>query len=222
MAPSMKALRIRRLGLVPYGQALGIMDDLVERRLAGEPDTLLLVRHPAVITLGRKRGARGSLRQPVSVPVVEVPRGGDATFHGPGQMVAYPIVRLEGADRDLHRFLRMLEEACLEALVPLGVPARRDPGRTGIWTGTDKIASIGIAVRRWVTYHGLALNLRPEPGFEVMDPCGLVGVRMTSVEEWTGSPVSHRAAEDAFIPAFARAFGYNEVDEPETQPCPSS
>ncbi len=180
------ALAIRELGLLPYEQALAIMREQVAEVAAGTaPDTLLVVAHPPVITLGRKRGAAAHILAAGAIPVVQVERGGDATYHGPGQVVLYPILKLAGARRDLHVVLRDLEECVIRALARLGVAARRNPGLTGVWVGDRKIASIGIAVRAWVTYHGVALNVSPEPGFSAIRACGLDSAVMISLEELT-------------------------------------
>ena len=184
------------------------MEQAVAARLAGADDQLLVVRHPAVITVGRKRGASGHVLEADAVPVVEVPRGGDVTFHGEGQVVLYPVVALEGPERDLHRFMRDLEEACMRVLVAWSIDAHRDTGRTGVWVGPRKIASVGIAVRRWVTYHGLALNVLPEPRFRAIVPCGLDGVVVTSMTEETGTRPDLGAVADALIAAFAAVRGY--------------
>ncbi|MEB3298001.1 MAG: lipoyl(octanoyl) transferase LipB [Candidatus Sericytochromatia bacterium] len=206
-----KTLEVRRLGLVPYPVALDLMDAAVAARLAGGPDLLMVVRHPPVITVGRKRGAVEHIKEATGLPVVEVPRGGDVTLHGEGQLVAYPVVALEGPERDLHRFLRLLEEACLEALRHFGIRADRSDGRTGVWVGPRKIASVGIAVRSWVTYHGLALNVRPEPLFAAIVPCGLEGVQMTSMEEEAGGPLPLAEVEEVFVTSFGRICGYAAI-----------
>lgn len=181
---------------------------IVEERQRGEGvDTLLLVEHPHVITLGRARRARDNVLAAGDVPVVEIERGGDATYHGPGQLVAYPIVRLEDGERDLHKFLRRLEEAIIATLGELGVEgAGRRAGATGVWVagGERKIASIGIACRKWVTFHGLALNVATDLSyFARINPCGFEARVMTSVEEQLG-----RAVKVADVkPILARRLG---------------
>src|SRR5262249_28523988 len=155
----------------------------------GAPDTLILVEHPHVITLGRARDARANLVAPGDVPVVEIERGGDVTYHGPGQLVAYPIVALGDGERDLHRFLRSLEDGIIGTLAALGVAAGRRAGATGVWVDGRKVASIGISCRRWVTFHGLALNVATDLGyFARINPCGFDAAVMTSVAELTGRP----------------------------------
>jgi len=172
--------------------------DLVAARQRDEaPDTLLFVEHPHVITLGRAQKARGNVLAAGDVPVVEIERGGDVTYHGPGQLVAYPIVRLGEGERDLHRFLRNLEEAMILALSDLGLAgAERRPGATGVWLraaapDARKIASIGIACRKWVTFHGLALNVATDLGyFQRINPCGFDAAVMTSASVELGRPVT--------------------------------
>jgi lipoyl(octanoyl) transferase len=154
--------RLIDLGLEDYETTRQRQLDLVGARQRGEvPDTLLLVEHPHVFTLGRAQKAKANLLATGDVPVVEIERGGDVTYHGPGQLVAYPILQLGEGERDLHKFLRGLEEAMIRALADVGVAgAGRRAGATGVWLAeARKIASIGIACRKWVTFHGLALNV---------------------------------------------------------------
>ena len=162
------------------------------RRDEGAEDTLILVEHDPVITLGRRRDAQTNVLAAGGVPVVEVERGGDVTYHGPGQLVAYPIVFLEEGERDLHRFLRNLEEAIIRALGDVGLAAGRRVGATGVWIEERrKIASIGIACRRWVTFHGLALNVATDlTAFARIRPCGFDAEVMTSVSEELGRAVA--------------------------------
>jgi lipoate-protein ligase B len=143
---------------------------------------LLLVEHPHVVTLGRKQSAPANVLAR-DMPVIEIERGGDVTYHGPGQLVGYPILQLDGDERDLHVYLRNLEEALIRACVELGLHAGRREGLTGVWIDdARKIASIGIAVRKWVTYHGFALNVATElERFTAINPCGLDAAVMTSV-----------------------------------------
>jgi lipoyl(octanoyl) transferase len=180
----MKPGQVLDLGRLDYAAAYERQLALVAERQRGEGlDTLILVEHPHVITLGRTRGARANVLAAGDVPVVEIERGGDATYHGPGQLVAYPIVRLDDEERDLHRFLRALEEGMIRALAELGVTAGRRPGATGVWVGDRKIASIGIACRRWVTFHGVALNVSTDLSyFTRINPCGFDATVMTSLE----------------------------------------
>jgi lipoyl(octanoyl) transferase len=179
---------------MPYGEALTLQRDLAERRIAGTlpRDLLLLVEHPPVITLGRGFQPENLPTTPEAleargIEVHEIDRGGDVTFHGPGQLVGYPIFDLKGHRQDLHWFLRRMEEALIRALADLGVPGEHVPDYTGVWTQGRKIASIGIHVRQWVTWHGFALNVTTDLSyFDLIVPCGIPNVRMTSVQQELG------------------------------------
>jgi lipoate-protein ligase B len=187
----MTLLRIEDLGRRPYAEVLELQRDLRRRRIEGElaEDVLLLVEHPPVITLGRGTRASSLPIAPAElerrgVEVFEVERGGDVTFHGPGQLVGYPILDLRGHRQDLHWYLRSLEDVLIQALGQLGIEAGRNPGLTGVWTSGRKIASIGIHVKQWVTLHGFALNVTTDlDPFELIIPCGIRQVVMTSVAE---------------------------------------
>lgn len=212
-APS--SIRIIDLGRRPYAGVLELQRRLCRERVEGlrHQDLLLLVEHDPVITLGRSTQA-SSL--PLSVEelrrrgldVFEVERGGDVTLHAPGQLVGYPIFQLKDHRPDLHWYLRQIEEALIVGLDALGLSAERTPGLTGVWTGGRKIASIGIHVKQWVTFHGFALNVTTALDlFDLIVPCGIQGVRMTSVagELGTGAHLASdvRAAVGA---AFGRVF----------------
>ena len=181
---------VRDLGSAPFREVWALQLRLVEERQRGEiGDTLLVVEHPHVFTLGRSRAAEGNVLAPGDVEVVAVERGGDVTYHGPGQVVAYPIVLLteEARERDLHAFLRNLEEAAIRTCARSGIVADREPGKTGAWTTTadgarKKLASIGIACRKWVTFHGIALNVTTDLAyFARINPCGFEASVMSSV-----------------------------------------
>jgi len=185
----MRTLTVVSLGRVGYREAHALQRQLCERRITGElpTDILLLLEHDRTITLGR--GTRpeslplssGELQRR-GLEVVEVERGGDVTWHGPGQLVGYPILNLMEHRPDLHWYLRQVEEVLIRALGGLGLAAGRNPGRTGVWTGGRKIASIGIHVRQWVTTHGFALNVSNRlEDFGLIVPCGLAGVELTTV-----------------------------------------
>ncbi|HWB40520.1 MAG TPA: lipoyl(octanoyl) transferase LipB [Gemmatimonadales bacterium] len=211
-------LRVEDLGLRPYDEVLELQRELRRRRIAGEigEDVLLLVEHPPVITLGR--GTRpGSL--PIApaelerrgVEVFEVERGGDVTFHGPGQLVGYPILDLRGHRQDLHWYLRSLEDVLIQALGRLNIEADRNPGLTGVWTAGRKIASIGIHVKQWVTLHGFALNVTTDlDPFDLIVPCGIRQVVMTSMasELLRADGVAlMREARGQVVEAFGEVFG---------------
>jgi lipoate-protein ligase B len=226
-------LGVCHLGPTPYREGLALQEALVRRcalaredapvpgagdGAAGITDWLLFPDHPPVLTVGRG-GGEGSLRVSRAalaergIELFEVTRGGDMTWHGPGQLVGYPIVDLSRVGRDLHAFLRALEAVLIEALAGWGLAADRVPGRTGVWAGEEKIASLGIAVRNWVSYHGFALNVEPDLGFfDLIHPCGLRGVRMTSLRERLGSRApSPAAARRAVAGLLARRLGYAGV-----------
>jgi lipoate-protein ligase B len=208
----MVALNCFDLGLVEYEQALTWQEGLVRQRCQGEgKDMLLLLEHPPVFTLGR--GGEGRhLLNPRQVPVHRVGRGGDVTFHGPGQLVGYPILDLTRHGRDVHAYLRTLEAVLIAALARFGPGAQRREGLTGVWVGEQKIASIGIGVRRWVTFHGFALNVNTDLSyFADIVPCGIAGVRMTSLSQLLARPVALAVVKTTVAEAFARYFGYKEI-----------
>lgn len=205
---SARVIEVIEGGLVPYAEGLAWQRDLAHARIAGRTghDLLLLVEHPPVITLGRNSHA-AHLLDPGEVEVVEVERGGDVTFHGPGQLVGYPILDLRQHRPDLHWYLRALEEALIHALAALRVRAARNPPHTGVWTSNRKIASIGIHVKQWVTWHGFALNLTTDLAeFERIVPCGISGVRMTTVERERGGDVDRESLWHQATAAVARGF----------------
>jgi lipoate-protein ligase B len=210
------------LGRRAYGDVLELQRTLARRRIGGElaDDLLLLVEHEPVVTLGR--GTRvGSLPLPPEelarrgVEVVEVERGGDVTWHGPGQLVGYPILDLAQHRPDLHWYLRGLEAAIISALARLDIPAERNPGLTGVWTRGRKIASLGIHVRQWVTLHGFALNVTADlAGFNLIVPCGIHGVVMTSVARERGGRDEPAALWARTRAAVIDAFGLTFEREP--------
>ena len=189
--------RILWLGRLAYAPALARQQALVEAKLrdpAHTPDTLLVLEHEPVYTIGRTLD-RSSLvsTAPLPHPVETIHRGGQATYHGPGQLIGYPILDLTRRERDLHRYLRALEEVLIRALAVYRIPAQRRAGLTGVWVGEQKIASIGVGVRRWITLHGFALNVTGgaalEP-FDAITPCGIAGVTMTSIEDQASQPIA--------------------------------
>jgi len=202
-------LEIGLPGRVDYERAVAWQEDLVARRIAGGPDALLLLEHPPVYTLGR--GADPRHLGPAAegdVPVHRVHRGGQVTYHGPGQLVGYPVVGLRELRPDLRWYLGMLEGVLIDALAALGVTAGRRAGLTGVWVGERKIASIGIALRRWVAWHGFALNVGPDlGGFARITPCGITGVEMTSVAR-EGGPGEVGAVLPVVLERFVTVFGY--------------
>ncbi|MEI6340142.1 MAG: lipoyl(octanoyl) transferase LipB [Verrucomicrobiota bacterium] len=190
----MRALTVQWLGHINYADALDLQNRLVADYLDGSgPENLLLLEHEAVYTIGRTRD-QSSLRSPENLPhpVFQTNRGGQATWHGPGQLVAYPILDLEPRGRDLHRYLRFLEEIVILTCSACGVATRRREGLTGVWAGEKKIASIGVGVKRWVAMHGLALNVGNASlaAFHHITPCGISDVEMTSLETESSHPQS--------------------------------
>jgi lipoyl(octanoyl) transferase len=208
-------IQIRRLGLVPYGEALALQKQLVEERKAGAiPDQLLLLQHPPVITLGVKtRNDRSHViatpdtLEAEGVQVFEAGRGGDVTYHGPGQLVGYPIIDLKPDRCDLHRYVRDLEEVLIRTAAGFQIASARLPGLTGTWVGDKKLAAIGVRIARWVTSHGFALNVSTNLAhFGLIVPCGLSDKGVTSIDELTGRQVEAAAVEDAVIRAFCDVF----------------
>jgi lipoyl(octanoyl) transferase len=201
-------LEVVQAGVVPYAEALEWQRSLAQARIDGRlaNDLLLLLEHPAVVTLGRTSDAAHLLSRD-GVEVFETERGGDVTFHGPGQLVGYPIIELTRHKPDLHWYLRTLEQALIDALAGLGIPAERNPGYTGVWTGKRKIASIGIHVKQWVTWHGFALNVTTDLSeFGRIVPCGIPGVEMTSVQRETGAGTRDVSLWDEAVAAVIRGF----------------
>ena len=194
-----------------YREARQRQLEWVGARQRGERgDALMLVEHPHVITVGRRQGAVANLLQPGEVEVIEVERGGDVTYHGPGQVVAYPILALGEGERDLHRFLRNLEEGMIRTLARFEIAGAREPGKTGVWVagGARKIASIGIACRKWVTFHGLALNVTTDLGyFARIQPCGFDARVMTSMAAELGREIELGAVKQALVEDLGATLG---------------
>jgi lipoate-protein ligase B len=195
------------LGLKPYPEVWQLQKELVEARSKGDvPDTLILVEHEHVITLGRKTTPENF--KPLGVPVFEVERGGDATYHGPGQLVGYPVIKMKVPD--VKNFLRALEEVLILASGKFSIDACRRENHTGVWVGEKKLASIGVAVTNWVTYHGFALNVNTEMSyFRLIKPCGLDPETMTSMEMLTGKKQDMESVKREVVRNFSRVF---EVD----------
>jgi lipoyl(octanoyl) transferase len=218
-APASRTIDVRRLGRVEYDAGVALQQNLVDARRAGTiGDTLLLLEHPPVITLGVK--TRGGSPNVVASPetlaaegvtVVESGRGGDVTYHGPGQLVGYPIFDLKPDRCDVHRYVRDLEEALILAVGKLGVEAGRVHGLTGVWVGApgreEKLAAIGIRISRWITSHGFALNVATDLSyFGLIVPCGITDRGVTSVERLLGRAVPMAEVEDAVVDGFRKVF----------------
>jgi len=203
-------LEVAWLGSVPYDVALGWQEILRDRALDGGPESLLLLEHPAVYTLGRGadpihlgQAADGA------VPIVHTSRGGQVTYHGPGQLVGYPMLDLRRHRPDVGWYVRTLEAVLIATLEALALRGERRPGTPGVWVGDRKIASVGVALRRWCTWHGFALNVACDLGpFRRISPCGLAGVEMTSIEREQG-PVEFGGVVDRVREMFVTAFGHD-------------
>lgn len=213
-----RVLNACHLGALDYAEGLALQERLVGERAAKTiGDWVVYPDHPPVLTVGR--GASGdniradrSTLERLGIPVFEVSRGGDVTWHGPGQLVGYPILDLDSQGRDLHLYLRRIESALIASLAAYGLEGRVAPGRTGVWVGERKIASIGIAVRRWVSYHGFALNVAPDLGFfGLIHPCGLRGIEMASMSLLLGDRCPAMAEiREVVTRELAAALGYEE------------
>ena len=217
----MPALHVRRLGLVPYADGLELQRRLVEDRKADRiPDTLLLLQHPHVLTIGVKKDGRNHIIAPadrlaaLGVDVFETGRGGDVTYHGPGQLVGYPIIDLDPDRRDVHRYVRDLEELMIRVCADYGLAADRVKGFSGAWIGDEKIGAIGVRISRWVTSHGFAFNVATDIGFfNLIVPCGIADRGVTSLQARLGRAPAMREVEDRFIDHFAGVFGRTVSEE---------
>jgi lipoyl(octanoyl) transferase len=198
-------MNIRMIERISFNAAWELQLDAVEKCCSTGEETLFLLEHDPVYTIGRlpDKSSLG-VSQLLPYPVHEINRGGQATYHGPGQLVGYPVIDLRCRGKDLHRFLRTLEQAVIRLVEAFDVPARREEGKTGVWVEDRKIGSIGVGVRRWITMHGFALNVSSDlTGFQHITPCGLTGVRMTSLSLETGREISMqtvRASAARIIP----------------------
>jgi len=223
----MRPLEVRRLGIVPYGEALALQRELVEERKAGRlPDVLLLLQHPPVVTLGvRGDGGRSNIvaapdrLRELGIDVVETGRGGDVTFHGPGQIVGYPILDLKPDRCDVHVYVRDVEEVMIRVCAEYGVSAGRIPGLTGTWIGAEKIGAIGVRISRWITSHGFAFNVATNlEHFKLIVPCGIADRGVTSLERATRRRIPLSEVEDAFERHFGAVFDREPVETGFTKP----
>jgi lipoate-protein ligase B len=210
--------RVLDLGLVDYERARTIQLQLVDKRIEEKTeDTFLFVSHPPTITIGRGGGSGNVIASPEvlesrKVKIYEVERGGDVTFHGPGQQVVYPIVNLDNRGRDLHQFLRNLEEVVIQFLLNYDISGVRVDGKTGVWVQDKKICAIGIAVKRWVSYHGLALNLDTDlTYFQLINPCGFHPDSVTSLQSLTDGPIDRSKIFFQLVNAIENVFGVEVV-----------
>jgi lipoyl(octanoyl) transferase len=215
LSAAVRQVQVRRLGVIPYAEGLQIQKQLVEQRKAGEiPDQLLLLEHPPVITLGVKTRnnrsnivAAPSTLEAAGVEVYESGRGGDVTYHGPGQLVGYPIIDLKPDRCDVHRYVRDIEEVMIRTAAAFGIDASRLAGLTGAWVGDEKLAAIGVRVARWITSHGFAFNVNTTLNhFDFIVPCGISNKSVTSLRKLLGRDVPMVEVEDAVELAFRRVF----------------
>ena len=211
----MRPLEIRRLGTIPYSEAIEIQHELVAARRADRiSDVLLLLQHPHVITRGVRahRSRTHVLASPGAlaergVTLFDTGRGGDVTYHGPGQLVGYPIVNLKPDRCDMHRYVRDLEEVLIRTAAVFGVEVSRVGGLTGVWAGSDKVGAIGVRISRWITSHGFALNVSTDLDyFKLILPCGIPDHGVTSLAKLLGKPATMEAVEQAVIDQFAAVF----------------
>lgn len=228
--PGVRELWVVRLGRMGYAEALELQRHVARDRITGviPQDVLLLVEHPPVVTLGRSTKQKNVISSPEllaskGVELFDVERGGDVTFHGPGQLVGYPIIDLKRHKQDLHWFLRQVEGALIQTLAEYEIPGERSTGFTGVWTNGRKIASIGVHARDWVTWHGFALNVTTDLSyFDFIVPCGIDGVTMTSIEkelsERGKSAPSMRDVEDACARAFGNLFNLSVTEVASDDP----
>jgi len=218
-------------GLVPYDAAWafqrGLASDMANGKATPGQDTLILLEHPPVITIGRRGNQEEVLFSPEDlsqrgVELRETNRGGAVTWHGPGQLVGYPVFDLNHHGRDVHNHMRRIEAALIAALATVGVSASRREGLTGVWVQDRKIASIGVAISHWITYHGFALNVDPDLShFDLIVPCGLKGVVMTSIRRETGQPATVAHVAEAVINSFVAEFSFDSVSR-QTGPLPEA
>jgi len=221
----MRELAVRRLGTVTYADGLALQQTLVEDRRADRiPDTLVLLEHPHVLTLGVKRDAARAhvvaspdVLQARGVDVYEAGRGGDITYHGPGQLVAYPILDLRPDRQDVHRYVRDLEEVMIRLSAGYGLAAGRIAGLSGTWIGDRKIGAVGIRISRWITSHGIAFNVTTDLSyFDLIVPCGIADKSVTSLARELGREVAMSEVEDRFAERLAEVFDRDLVESPDS------
>jgi lipoyl(octanoyl) transferase len=208
------SFQIQDLGRISYQEAYQIQKETVNRVLKGGPQTVFLCEHPAVLTLGRMAkeshllASREDLKKQ-KINVISIDRGGDITLHAPGQLVVYPILDLNGVGRDLRAYLRKLEQVAIDLLDGFGIVASRFLGQTGVWVDDKKIASLGIGVRRWISFHGLAININTDLNlFRLIKPCGL-DVEMTSLSALKGQPLDMDEIKTRTLKSFQNVFKMN-------------
>lgn len=213
-----ESCHVLKLGIVDYGRAYELQKRLLQEHLQGRgSNSLLLLQHKPVITIGRN-GSRSNIlaSKPAlkaeGIEIYEIERGGDVTYHGPGQLTGYPIIDLRCFKKDIHWYLRQLEEVIIRVLAVYGIVGGRMEGYTGVWVGNEKIAAIGVAVRRWITYHGFAFNVHPDMShFEMIRPCGISDKGVTSLEKLLGYRVDMDEVSDRTTSTFAEVLNVDLV-----------
>ena len=205
------------LGLIDYEECYSIQKEFVNRRKFGEiDDSIILAEHPSVFTIGRTGVivnliVEEDILNKKGIKILRVDRGGDITFHGPGQLVCYPILDLSHRGRDLHKYLRDLEEAVIGFLKEYSVSSERLEGRTGVWVSGEKIASIGVAASNWITYHGVSININVDTGFfSMINPCGMKGIRAVSLEHILGREIAMDEVKAKILPYLKEVFGIED------------
>jgi len=211
--------QLLRLGIVDYGEAHDLQKQILQDRIDGKcPDHLILLQHHPVITVGRSGDNRNiitpkSILESFGISIYEIERGGDVTYHGPGQLTGYPIIDLRNYKKDVHWYLRQLEEVIILVLAEYGIIGKRVKEYTGVWVDDEKIAAIGVAVKKWVTYHGFAFNVNPNLShFKLINPCGITDKDVTSLTKILGYDVSIEKVEDRIISVFESIFNINIIN----------
>lgn len=214
--------RLLRLGIVDYKTAHDLQKKILQERIDGKClDHLILLQHNPVITVGRSGGnnnilASKALLESFGITIHEIERGGDVTYHGPGQLTGYPIIDLRNYKKDVHWYLRQLEEVIIKVLAEYGIIGERVEKYTGVWVGDEKIAAIGVAVKRWITYHGFAFNINPDLShFKLINPCGITDKEVTSLVKILGFDVDMVDVEDKIISAFSDMFEVEIIEVEE-------
>ena len=211
--PSQRNLYVRDLGIIDYHKAYDMQCEAVDNVIKGEASTLFMCEHPAVFTLGRLASSKHILSSEneinkIGVDIVRINRGGEVTFHGLGQLVVYPIFRLQDFDKDLRHYMEQLEQVAIDLLQYFGIVANRVSGQRGVWAGTKKIASIGIGVRKWVSFHGMAINVNTDlTYFKMIKPCGL-DVSMTSMQQIKSTTFNINLVKDVLADCFCKTFDF--------------
>jgi lipoate-protein ligase B len=201
---------VKDLGLAGYKDVLGLQHELLRKRIAGRiPDTLIITEHHPVVTLGRLAKEESIIGKGYfereNIPVIRTSRGGKITYHAPGQLVLYPIIDLKEKKRDVSQYIDFLEKTVAGSLNRLGIPAMRNEARRGVWVGEEKIAFIGIALKKWVTFHGISVNINNDIGaFLEMRPCGESDITVTSAKEFLGRELKMDEVKKTFVENFAR------------------